>query len=63
MIDLDSYTPSTQDIGLFHKLCQDMSDIFNDKFNRNGQFIDIMKNTVSATSIGNTLGTTHVMAS
>ena len=40
-----------------------MSDIFNDKFNRNGQFIDIMKNTVSATSIGNTLGTTHVMAS
>ena len=43
VIDLDSCTPSTQDIGLFHDLCQEMSDIFDNKFNRNGQFIDILK--------------------
>ena len=43
VIDLDSCTPSTQDIGLFHELCQDMSDIFDDEFNRNDRFIDVMK--------------------
>ena len=43
VIDLDSCIPSNQDIGLFHKLCQDMSDIFDDEFNRNGRFIMLMK--------------------
>jgi len=43
VINLDSCTPSTQDIGLFYELCQDMSDIFDNEFNRNGRFIDIMK--------------------
>jgi len=43
VIDLDSCTPSTQDIGLFHELCQDMSDIFDDEFNRNVRFINVMK--------------------
>ena len=43
VIDLDSCTPSTQDIGLFHELCQEMSDLFDDKFNRNDRFISIMK--------------------
>jgi len=60
VIDLDSCTPSTQDIELFLELWQDMSDIFDDEFNRNNRFIDI---TVSVTSTGDTLGTTHVMAS
>ena len=43
VIDLDSCTPSTQDIGLFHELWQDMSDIFDDEFNRNDRSIDVMK--------------------
>ena len=43
VIDLDSCTPSNQDIGLFHELCQEMSDLFDDEFNRNGRFIMLMK--------------------
>jgi len=42
VIDLDSCTPSTRDIRLFHELCQEMSDIFVDTVERNARFLDIM---------------------
>jgi len=41
--DLDSCTPSTRDIELFHELCQEMLDIFVDESDRNDQFITLMK--------------------
>jgi len=43
VIDVDACTPSTCDIELFHELCQQMSDIMDEKFERNKRFIDIMK--------------------
>ena len=45
MVDLDSCTPSTDDIELFHELCQEMSDIFVDESEpaRNDQFISLME--------------------
>ena len=44
MIDLDSCTPSTHDIELFHELCQQMSDLFDDERHRNERFITLMNN-------------------
>jgi len=45
VVDLDSCTPSTDDIELFHELCQEMSDIFVDESepDRNDQFISLME--------------------
>ena len=42
MIDLDSCTPSTHDIELFHELCQQMSDLFVDEYSRNERFVTLM---------------------
>jgi len=43
MIDLDSCVPLTHNIELFYELCQEISDIFVDGFNRNDQFITLIK--------------------
>jgi len=44
MIDLDFCTPSSHDIELFHELCQQMSDLFDDERHRNERFITLMNN-------------------
>jgi len=58
---VDSCTPSTQDIGLFHELCQNMSDIFDDEFDRNDEFMGIMKEYGFHDFDRDTLGATRVM--
>ena len=43
VIDLDSCAPTTHNIELFHKLCQEMLDIFIDESDRNNKIICLMK--------------------